>query len=80
MSAISETGNGGATRSVIGRCLDVARRAHAMLTAGVSRAGLGVPEEVPLTNVHIFCNQEYYGNIAHVIRRGIHDYLEATGK
>ena len=36
--------------------------------------------DVPLTNVHTFCNQEYYGNIANVIRRWINDYLEATGK
>ena len=51
-----------------------------MLTTDLSRAHLGVPEDVPLTNIHIFCNQEYYGTIANVIRRGIDDYLEANGK
>jgi len=81
MSAIATTTHpGGATRRVIGRCPDVARCAHAMLTTDLSRAHLGVPEDVPLTNIHIFCNQEYYGTIANVIRRGIDDYLEANGK
>ena len=55
MSAIATTtGPGGATRNVIGRCLDVARCAHAMFTTDVSRARLGVPEDVALTNIHIF--------------------------
>ena len=61
MSAIAKTGPGGATRSVTGHCLDVAGCAHAILTTGVGRARLGMPADVPLTNVHIFCKKEYYG-------------------
>jgi hypothetical protein len=80
MSAIAKTGPGGATRSVTGHCLDVAGCAHVILTTGVGRARLGVPADVPLTNVHIFCKKEYYGKIANTIRRRIDDYLEASGK
>jgi len=80
MSAIAKTRPGGETRSIIGSCLDVARGAHAMHTTGVRHARLGVAAGVPLINIHIFCNQEYYRQIPDVIRRGINHYLEANGK
>ena len=32
------------------------------VSIGRCLAHLGVPEDVPLANIHIFCNQEYYGN------------------